>query len=298
MNLPDWHVHISEREPDGTFEDCTWDSGLEWYRLCYDKSEPATHAEAQALRAASGEPPTGGSNIGDLRRGIAKRYGKSVSLPVSGFSALWTALKPGTAAVVQGSMAAFGPTHPLSKYDRNFDGGHAVCVLRLDATDRVWWCDPEAPLGIGYKGVWVTKAQLKSYVDKIAGQHLVRAILAPPVPALVEPDMPNILAYAPGTTIVVRQGSNVRRDPSNNAAPLRVAASSEAWTVIGTVKGEALAGTDTWYVRWSNGHYEYLNKNGVTTVGAPITASDVSAAVLAAVKPLNEKIAAAKAALG
>ncbi len=49
------------------------------------------------------------------------------------------------------------PRHWLS----NYDGGHAVCVLRLDATDRVWYMDPEATNG--FPGEWCSKAVLFAF---------------------------------------------------------------------------------------------------------------------------------------
>lgn len=296
MNYLAEHKHISEREPDGSWEDCTWDSGLEWYRLCFDKSKPATHAEAQALRAASGRPPTGGSNIPDLRRGIAKRYNKSVPAAISGWSALWSALKPGMAAVVQGSMKAFGPNHHLSRYDRNFDGGHAVLVVRMNESDSVWWCDPEGPK-TGYNGEWVTKAELQKFVTMFPGDHLVAPVIVP-VTQQPEADMPRLTTYAPGTSIMIKPGSNVRKAPDNNSAPIRTLTAPEKWVVIGTVKGEALAGASSYYVRWIGGTYEYMNENGVTSVTPPKTQADIDAAVAKAVAPLNARIVAAKTALG
>lgn len=196
MNYLAEHQHISEREPDGSWEDCTWDAGLEWYRLCFDTSKPATHAEAQALRAASGEPPTGGSNIADFRRGVLKRYGVTLPPALSvGFAGLWSALQPGTAALVQGSMKAFGPAHRLSRYDRNFDGGHAVMVVRMNDSSSVWWCDPEGPRH-GYNGEWVTKAELERFVRAFNGQHLVAKVGPPKTQADIDAAVAKAVAAA------------------------------------------------------------------------------------------------------
>lgn len=298
MSLPSWHVHVSEREPDGTWEDCTFDSGLEWYRLCHDRSKPATHAEAQAIRNAAGLPQTGGGTIADLRRGIKARYGKDIPTGITGWTTLWSALKPGTAAVVQGSMKAFGSTHRLSRWDKNFDGGHAVMCIRLDSTDRVWWCDPLAPTGT-YKGEWVTKAELQKYVTGLAGWHLVAPLLPEPVPVMEE-DM--ILSKnLPGYRITVIAGSNIRKDPSLKNAPWRKTTAVENWTIIGAVAGEKVAPSlsPDWFVRWTGTRWEYIHKNGVSSGPiAPLAQADVDKAVAAAVAPLNAKIAAAKTALG
>ena len=252
------HVHISEREPDGSWEDCTFDSGLEWYRLCHNPAVPATHAEAQAIRKASGIAMTGGGTISDLRRGIKARYGTSIPPGITGWTALWAALKPGSAAVVQGDMKAFDSTHRLSRWDKNFDGGHAIMAIRLDATDRVWWCDPLAPDTGTYNGEWVTKAELQKYVTMLTGYHLVATVITKEIA------MPALTAYLPGQTITIKAGSNIRKDPSSSNTPIRALAKAETWTIFGSVKGEALAGVDVWYVRWAGGRYEYVNKNGVT----------------------------------
>jgi len=302
MNLPDWHKHVSERQT-GAWIDCTWDSGVEFVRLTHDKAIPATHAEGDALRKASGDT-VGGSSIGDLRRGIAARYHYAAPGPINTFNGLWSSLKPGTAAVVQGSMKAFGSTHRLSRFDPLFDGGHSVSVQRLDATDRVWWCDPEAPAGT-YKGEWVTKDELLRFVTEFGGQHIVAPILAPPPPVTPPPtvtDMPALTAYTPGSAITIKATANIRKDPSNNATPLRTLTAPETWAIIGTVKGEALAGTDVWYVRWAGDHYEYVNRNGVASPPvAPVKQADLDAAKAAlaasqaSLTAANAKIAKAKA---
>jgi hypothetical protein len=128
----------------------------------------------QALRAASGEPTTGGSSIADLRKGIAARYGYTPPPAVSGFSVLWTAVN-GRVAVVQGSMKAFGLDNHYSRFDPHFDGAHAVFIYRPTDEDRVWWCDPEAPST--YDGEWMSKSDLSKFVNAFAGQHLVGPIL-------------------------------------------------------------------------------------------------------------------------
>lgn len=302
MTLPTWHKHISEREADGSWEDCTFDSGLEWYRLTHDRSIPATHAEAQALRDASGKGPTGGSNLGDLRAGIHARYGPWVQTPISGFDSLWVALSEGTAAVVQGSMAAFGKAHRLSRFDPNFDGGHAVCVMRLDGLDRVWWCDPEAPTGT-YAGEWVTKDELRMFVATFAGQHMVGKIL----PEIAEEE-PMLKTYSPGTVITLKPKSNVRSSPRMAGKILRSLSAAESWRIIGTVEGDSdpEGGSRVWYIRYSNGSYEYTALSNVTRVYDPVqefateraqlqkSISDLRALCDAA----NAKIANAKVALG
>lgn len=277
MTIPSEHIHITEREADGTWEDCTWCSGLEWYRLVYNTKTPATHAEMQALRAASGEPTTGGSNIGDLKRGIKARYGKSTNAALTSFSALKSALTPGRAAVVQGSMKAFGPTHRLSKWDTSFDGGHAVLVMNLDGT--LYWCDPEAPTGAAVP-VTISWAELQSFVNAFPGaQHLVspiKSLIPPPPPAGA--DMPTLTTYTPGATANIKALSNVRADPAGTATKLRTvpAGTKEAVVLTGTVKGtvDPANGSDVWYTWWKNGRWEYTAKDNIVDLKPVGTAVD------------------------
>lgn len=288
------HDHISERESDGSWEDCTWDAGLEFYRIAFDASRPATHAEAQALRAASGEPTTGGSNVGDFRRGVTRRYNRALPAAVGGFSALWTLLSPGTVALVQGSMDAFGPTHRLSRWQRGFDGGHAVMVARLpDGT--LWWCDP---LGtdVGYIGEPITKAELKSFVDAFRGEHIVA-----PIKGLTqEAPVANLTSYLPGYVAKVKADSNIRREPRIAADRLHLTTAPMAVVVVGTVVGDKdpANGSTVWYELFHDGRSEYTAKDNIIDLAAPkpATADDgFTAATQAAAVAVAE--AAGKAAL-
>lgn len=300
MNLPDWHRHVSERQP-GRWIDCTWDSGVEFVRLTHDKGIPATHAEGDALRASGGRALGGGGNIGDLRMGIRNRYGYWPSLPVGNFNSLWGALIPGTAAVVQGSMAAFGKRHPLSRFDPTFDGGHAVLVIRLDETDRVWWCDPEGPAS-GYNGEWVTKAELSRFVNDFPGQHIVAPILS----VAQEVNSVELTKYLPGYTATIKGTSNIRVQPVIASAKVRATTAAETGSVvIGTVLGDADPSTPAnrvWYAFWKNGKTEYTHSNNVTDLKAPAVVVDdgytkatqdaaVAAAVAQATADEKERIA-------
>jgi hypothetical protein len=153
-------------------------SGVELARLCRAAKIPASHAEGERLRQAAGQRPMGGTNQYDLKRGFLRRYGWNAPTPISGFAALWRDLRPGHAATATGVMGVFAYNHRLRRWDRNFNGRHCVLIVRVDSTDRVWWCDPLAPQGT-YNGEWVTKAELKKYVDAITrfgGRHIVAKV--------------------------------------------------------------------------------------------------------------------------
>jgi hypothetical protein len=272
MDKPLDHIHISEREADGTWEDCTWDSGLEWYRLVYDKSRPATHAEAQLLRHASGEPATGGSNLGNLKTGILRRYGKTTPALISGFSNLQAALTNNKCAVIQGSMKAFGSTHRLSTWDRNFDGSHAVMLMNFGG--RLLWCDPEAPTSANVP-VAVTWAEVKAFVTAFAGQHLVGPIKNTTIITAPEGGtMPNLNTVLLGYTANLKPLSNVRVLPDIQSTKVRTSGSTkEPIALVGTVTGDVDPGngSNVWYEFIDKGVHVYTAKDNVLDIKPPVT---------------------------
>lgn len=165
------HIHVSEQEtkhlwPDGrlddaAWEDCLWASAIEWLRG-RGHNIPATHAEAEALRAASGEPPTGGSTFADLALGMAKRYRLTLSASLTP-TQFFNQFRPGTCAIVTGPYSA--APQKLQARDQ-FE--HAVYVeMRLDGS--ILWCDPIGPPS--YSGIIIKPEQLQKFVRS--------AVLAP-----------------------------------------------------------------------------------------------------------------------
>lgn len=259
--------HISEREADGSWEDCTWDSGLEWYRLCFDASRPATHAEAQLLRKAAGEPPTGGSNLGDFREGVAVRYKATLPAAQSGFANLKADLRPGFAAHVQGSMKAFPSTHRLSRWDRGFDGGHAVLIVNVDGI--LYWCDPLAPETADVPVV-VSWDEVERYVRAFAGQYRVARVKT----IVKEATVASLTSYLPGYTADIKPLSNIRSLPSGTATKLRTTDGDgeQRVAIVGTVKGtvDPANGSDVWYEFFKNGRSEYTAKDNIVNLKAPV----------------------------
>lgn len=168
------HQHVSEREvahqgpcgwDDGRWENCLDVAVIEFVRATGHPEIPATHAEAEELRCASGLPATGASNFTAIRAGVKARYGLALPPVVKGATAIWTALAPGTAAVIIGAGSPGG-------HQAGFTAGHAITAFRLDPVDAVWACDGLAPAS--YNGERLTKAQLFAY---IAGQPTGGAII-------------------------------------------------------------------------------------------------------------------------
>lgn len=160
----------TEREPDGTWEDCTFASGVMLGNAAHAAAVyPSTQAEYERLRRLSGRAMTGGTNLADLEKGMRLGWGWTATRTTvhTSFASLWSQLSPGIGAVVQGSMGGFPVGHHLRRWDPRFGGPHAVYVQREDAGDRVWWMNPEAPAS--YAGEWITKAQLAAYWNAFGG---------------------------------------------------------------------------------------------------------------------------------
>lgn len=285
---PDTHIHISEREADGTFEDCTWDSGLEFYRDAFDPSVPATHAEAQRLRADSGEPPTGGSNLTDLRNGVRKRY-KSALPPAINARDILKALVPGTCAVVQGSMSAFGPGHRLSKFDRNFNGGHAVYLANFEGD--LLWCDPEAPKDAAVPVV-VTKDEVRAFVNAFPGEAIVAPIKTATKPP--KEDDVDLKTYLPGYTAKVKKGSNIRLAPRIAAeAAHKAIPAAMTVNIVGTVVGDKDPGnkdSTVWYAFWHESRTEYTAEDNIVGLTPPTEANADCSAQDAEVARLSQEV--------
>lgn len=271
---PTTHIHISEREPDGSWEDCTFDGGLEFYRDAIDPSVPHTHTEAQAIRAASGKGPTGGANLGDFRKGVAARYHRTLPPAISNKNIL-TALKPGYVGAVQGSMSAFGPTHPLSKWDRNFDGGHLVYLARTPG-GVLLWCDPEAPTTADVPVV-VSAADVQKFVNAFAGEAIVAPALKWPQATGVPLDMRPIIAPRLNWTAVIKAQSNIRVEPIIASAKVRTTTADTTVTqVVGYVKGDVdPANGKTDWLGWLEGsEWRFTAIDNVKLLTAPAVADD------------------------
>jgi hypothetical protein len=290
------HNHVSERElahvwpdgqkDDGSWEDCLWCSVVEWLNDTW-ADVPDTHAYAEKLRDLSGDAPTGGSNFTNVQKALdVLRI--PLALEPKLFPTFWSRLAPGTGGVANGSMGSFPAGHRLRRHDPGFAGGHSVYVARVDAQDRVWWCDPLAA-DAGYAGEWVSRAELAQFMGSswtgVAGRLRVKT-------ASTGGDMPTLTTYAPGQTADVKPSSNVRSAPAGSATLLRTTTVSEPVVLVGTVRGtvDPANGSDVWFTWWKNGRWEYTAKDNIINVRAPV--SDCAAQVKAAVDPLEAQVAA------
>lgn len=161
--------HVSEREPDGSWEDCL-PSSLVMLARAAGLDVPSTRQEAEALRAAAGYGPTGGTSLEGLRPAFVKRYGISFTIAKGPKAA--SILIPGRAAAVVGSMGAFPPTHRLRRWDRGFGGVHGVFGALGAADSEFLWDNPLAPEGIGYDGELVSAAELQAYYQATSSREI------------------------------------------------------------------------------------------------------------------------------
>lgn len=288
MAAPWPHVHVSEREvahtwPDGQkddshWEDCLWCSVVEWLNDTW-KDVSDTLAYAEKLRDASGEPPTGGSNFGDVQRAFNK-LGIPITLEPRTYSTFMEyRLKPGYAGVATGRMGNFPAGHRLRRWDTDFTGGHAVYIAML-ADGTLWWCDPLAPKGT-YQGEKITKTELKTFMGT-TWTAVARPVRKKPVTTTpTGGDMPALTSYTPGATANVKPESNIRSAPTiTTATKLRTTTAKEPVVLTGTVTGakDPINGSTVWYTWWKNGRWEYTAKDNIVDLKPAVTMADVTKA--------------------
>lgn len=176
------HQHVSEREkehfwPDGQHddfaaEDCLWCAAIEILRFG-GLDVDATPAEAEAMRAASGEPPAGPSSPANLIEGAKARYGITLKTQ-SGNAKFWERFPVGSAAIISGKLKAFPEGSTLRQHQRSSVGPHAVTVFRYDNLERAWWCDPLATRA-DWPGVRVSRAQIEAFMAQLPNPYFIVA---------------------------------------------------------------------------------------------------------------------------
>jgi hypothetical protein len=169
----------TERESDGSWEDCTWASGVMLWNAVNGRARvPSTRAEYEALRVAGGdgpaEKPGDGSNLAQLQLGMDRRYGWGPNRigPPGANHPSWATLlghldQPGNCAVIQGEMSAWPRDHHYNRWDPQFRGGHAAYVQRESDIAKVWWMNPLAPAS--YAGEWMSLTDLRRFWDSWIG---------------------------------------------------------------------------------------------------------------------------------
>lgn len=173
---------VTETDENPPWTDCTWASGLMLANKASGGKYPATRAEREALRKASGDH-FGGSNLVDLHDGIERRYHWQLVVDWPSWDQLIARLERGDGAVVQGLYARL-PPH-FKRWDPAFgrkpDSGHAAYVQGHDRGQNfhrnaagnlydVFWNDPlgRSPKGTPpderYRGEWMPVNVLRSFL--------------------------------------------------------------------------------------------------------------------------------------
>lgn len=242
------HVHVSE-VPDSPVVECTTASVLEVVRAVLNgdpRQPPASPAEREALRQASGAPDNAGASLDDLQRGVSARYG--LSLPVGPMPDL-ASLPDGTFLAVQGNMHVV--TDRLKKWDTAFGArpvaAHCVCVYRL--AGKLMWCDPLAPW-YAYTGEPVAAETVYRYFQALPGARVMRGQLHSTEDQMLpaEPDgaatpWDQLVDLAPSTVITATDGSRITLVSGGSGVWSPFASSPTQRAVRFTTGGVAQIGT-------------------------------------------------------
>lgn len=173
---------------EATWTDCQWAAGLMLALKASHGAMPATRAEREALREASGDY-MGGSSLADLNRGLRTRYGRGVALNRISAASLEKRLVRGDGADVNLLYARL-PDH-WTRWDRHFaaKGSRSAHAAYVQAEDRggnvhltpsgrlhdVFWQDPlgRSPAGTDphdrYRGEWLPFEALVEAMAALSG---------------------------------------------------------------------------------------------------------------------------------
>lgn len=283
-----------------------------------------TVAERNALDAADDRPDNTGATFdgsirtaGWLEKQIANRYGVTLrKLPDSTEATFRKFLStPGYAFIVQGTMGNLPVGHPLRRWQPEFSGAHAVCVI---SGTRPRWLDPLGPLHFAgdltdldtvLRFAWdgnqysryLKKDELLSLPDTAAEDDvtLIIEIEKYATPRVVRClTGGTIRAYLPPDHTVVRQATLTRPSWFHASGYAKVTGWSTdpknpVWDYW--VAGDGFFGPDN-----NNGKSLFVAVSAYTKADplppAPST-TDYQAAIDAATKPLEERITAVTNAL-
>jgi len=165
-------ILVSEREPDGSWEDCVWASGVMIANVMVGENRyPATRAEYESLRyAGTGvrEASGDGSNYPDeLVPAMLKRYRLSVRCGV-GWAEGLDEMPVGSWGAWQGKYSKLPGRLRLT----GFTGGHSFVVKRDRSTSCLLY-DPLSTTGAAPSRI--TLDELRAYYSALPGAHWIAA---------------------------------------------------------------------------------------------------------------------------
>lgn len=167
-------AQVTERESDGSWEDCVWTTGVMIQNAAHAATvAPTSRAEYEALRVDGGDGPAehtnDGSNYIQLVHGMLGRYGWA---PTLGTGRQWATVQailaaPGTAMGIQGSLRTLS-TH-LRRWDPGSTVSHSVFVE--NDGNGLWWMNPLAPAS--YPGEYVSWADVQHFYEGLDNAAIV-----------------------------------------------------------------------------------------------------------------------------
>lgn len=164
---------VTETNEPPPWTDCTWASALMAANKASVGKYPATRAEREALRDASGDH-VGGSNLGNVTEGIKARYGWTLAALRPGWGLLLQRIARGDGVLACGAYSRLTPH--FQRWDPPFalkpNTNHATYVQGHDRggnfhlgpdglPTEVFWMDPlgRSPAGTPaakrYRGEWM-----------------------------------------------------------------------------------------------------------------------------------------------
>lgn len=269
------------------WNDCTICSGLMAANKVKGNIYPATLAEREALRRATGDT-VGGVGIDALNRGLRRRYGFELDAP---YGQRWgnvrTFLRDKGGALIQGNYRYLG--EPWIRWDRNFASrrvaAHALYADHyLASTDKVFIMDPlgrgtNSRTGERYAGEYVPASDVRSFMEHLQYHDGYIFVAYAPSPKKVE--APHVVVKPP--VILVPKEPLVKFVSTNGYGNtskflLDVKAGTPVWYFDGTlmtkvskdatveVFGSADAHTGNWIVEVSTGG-PYFDQDPRSTFG-------------------------------
>lgn len=178
---------VTETDEPSPWNDCSWASALMVANKASLGKYPTTRQERELLRDASNDH-LGGSNLGDVQRGIHNRYGWALDITHPTWHELLLRLARGDGAETQGLYSRLTPhfqrwdPHFASKgnasahatYVQGHDRGGNFHLDRNGIPTEVFWCDPlgrsapGTPAAKRYRGEWMPVAVLHAFVNGLA----------------------------------------------------------------------------------------------------------------------------------
>jgi hypothetical protein len=273
-----------------------------------------TPTERNALDASDDRPDNTGATLdgslpghGDLDAQLLNRYGVRMHrLPDDTDATLRKFIStPGYAFLLQGTMGSFPAGHKLRIWQPSFTGNHAVCVVTL-GNGKVLWLDPLAPNRNAGTTATVHEAMTFAWTGSTYSRYLKQdELLTVPNTGIsggTEPMTTVTIATYPAARVIRFKGGTTYQawDPAKSSPAKSITPTRDSWAHADAsvqVTHDPQHVPNGWFHRMSDGIFAgLLIFQRDVTIDPVVTPAvgDVTAAVNAAVDPLNRRIASMK----